>query len=159
SEFFQMQPEQCRGNSFSIVSNAFTLHSEKSIINGVVSGGAIFLADAAKWNSAERLISATNSTELPVVAGEVAMDSGGSVYLALKQSSRDGEEMLSSEVLPEVFAEAERYREQIAERVTVETPDAFINVAVPALCVAANAIWDEKQQSFIHGAVAWRVRL
>jgi hypothetical protein len=30
---------------------------------------------------------------------------------------------------------------------------------VPALCVAADAVWDEKQQSFMHGAVAWRTRL
>jgi len=28
-----------------------------------------------------------------------------------------------------------------------------------ALCVAANAVWDEKQQCFMHGAVAWRTRL
>ena len=25
--------------------------------------------------------------------------------------------------------------------------------------VAADAIWDQQQQSFMHGAVAWRVRL
>ena len=159
SEFFQMQPEQCRGNAFVISSNTFTLRSQKANIDGVMPRSAkLFIADAMQWNSPETLMLATNSVQLPVVAGEVVMEPGRSVYLALGPP-RDGEEMLSSEDLPRVFSEAEKYREAIAERVTVETPDVFINAAVPALCVAANAIWDDKQQVFMHGAVAWRVRL
>ena len=41
----------------------------------------------------------------------------------------------------------------------VETPDPFINAAAAALNIAADAVWDDKQQSFMHGAVAWRTRL
>jgi hypothetical protein len=61
--------------------------------------------------------------------------------------------------LPKVFAGAEEHRRAIAERVVVETPDDFINAAASALNIAADAVWDDKQQSFMHGAVAWRVRL
>jgi hypothetical protein len=61
--------------------------------------------------------------------------------------------------LPKVFAAAEQHRSAIAERVAVETPDPFINAAADALCVAADAVWDDKQQAFMHGAVAWRTRL
>jgi hypothetical protein len=43
--------------------------------------------------------------------------------------------------------------------VTVETPDPFINAAAGALNIAADAIWDDAQKSFMHGAVAWRQRL
>ncbi len=158
SEFFQMQPEQCRSNSFFIYSNEFVLQGEKAVVAGLMPPGAkLFVGDATKWNSPEKLLSpVSTSFELPVVVGEAEMNVGQPVYLAL---SRKGEDQLQSDDLPKVFAEAEKYRGAIAERVTVETPDAFINAAASALCIAANAIWDDKQQSFMHGAVAWRMRL
>jgi hypothetical protein len=43
--------------------------------------------------------------------------------------------------------------------VAVETPDDFINAAASALNIAADAVWDDQQQAFMHGAVAWRTRL
>ena len=55
--------------------------------------------------------------------------------------------------------QAEKYRRSIAEKVIVETPDPFINAAVPALNTAGDGVWDEKQSEFMHGAVAWRVKL
>jgi hypothetical protein len=41
----------------------------------------------------------------------------------------------------------------------VETPDDFINSASAALGVAADAVWDESQGAFMHGANSWRVKL
>jgi hypothetical protein len=189
SEFFQMQPEQCRGNSFAIATNTFTLRNNKTVIAGILPPGAtLSLADATKWKSAEALLAsaaapATTPPPLPVMVGEITLDAGQPVYFALQQlSSGSGVELpVYREVskndfgaattnentaaiyeaadLPKVFAEAEAYRRAIAERVIVETPDSFINAAASALCIAADAVWDDKQQSFMHGAVAWRTRL
>ena len=61
--------------------------------------------------------------------------------------------------LPAIFASAESHRRALAEKVTVDTPDPFINAAVPALCVAADAIWDQSAGAYMHGAVAWRSKL
>jgi hypothetical protein len=185
SKFFQMQPEQCRGNSFSIASNTFTLRGSKATIAGIMPAGAkLFIADATKWNSPTALLaSPTTTPDLPVIAGEVAIQSGQPLYLAFEQLSSNGSEELpvyrdvsknnstepatnnspsalfKSADLPNVFAKAEAYRETLAQRVIVETPDAYINAAAAALCVAADAIWDDKQQCYMHGAVAWRTRL
>jgi len=185
SEFFQLQPTQCRSNIFSINANTFTLHENKTVIAGVTPPGAkLSVADATKWNSAETLLaSAADSATLPVVIGQVALQSEAPVYLALQQLTsggvaelpvyRDVNQTATGELptasksvalytdsdLPKVFAAAEEHRRAIAERVIVETPDPFINAAASALCVAADAVWDDKQQSFMHGAVAWRVRL
>jgi hypothetical protein len=185
SVFFQMQPEQCRGNTFSIATNTFTLRNNKTTITGVMpSGSKLSVADATKWKSpAELLASAAGQAALPVVVGQVAVKPGRPVFLALQQLSRDGDEELpvyreagknhfdetvandkpaaiyKESALPKVFAEAEEYRRTIAERVVVETPDPFINAAAAALNIAADAVWDDKQQSFMHGAVAWRTRL
>jgi hypothetical protein len=59
--------------------------------------------------------------------------------------------------LPQIFNEAEIAREKIANRITLSTPDAYINTLAGALCIAADAIWESP--SYLHGAVAWRMRL
>src|SRR5690606_6615393 len=63
------------------------------------------------------------------------------------------------EDLPKIFADAEDHFRVLRNRVSVETPDAFLNAAVGALNVAADAIWDEPQAVVMHGAIAWRSRL
>lgn len=57
------------------------------------------------------------------------------------------------------FAAAEAHFSRLRRRVTVETPDPFLDAAVGALNVAADAVWDEPQQAILHGAIAWRTKL
>lgn len=57
----------------------------------------------------------------------------------------------------EEFAAAEKARQQLANRIDVRTPDSFLNTLGGALSMAADAIWEDP--SFMHGAVAWRMRL
>jgi hypothetical protein len=168
SKFFQLQPEQCRDNSFSIALNTFSLHSAKATITGVIAArGNLFEADARDWNSPDKLLTIPiTKPDLPVIVGQNPMPADDPVYFALEQittpvvaASDSISPTLQSFDLPKQFAEAEEYRRAVAERVIVETPDPFINAAASALCVAADAIWDDKQQCYMHGAVAWRTRL
>ena len=161
SQFFQLQPDQCRGNSFGLASNTFTLRGAKATITGSVSGDPdLFLADARNWNSPDRLLKPSAiMPELRVVAGQCSLPADEPIYLALEQITTPDAAANNSRDLPKQFAAAEAHREAIAQRVEVETPDPYINAAAPALCVAADAVWDDKQQSFMHGAVAWRTRL
>ena len=55
------------------------------------------------------------------------------------------------------FDVAESEREKLAQRIKISTPDTFINALGPVLGIAADAIWEDP--SFMHGAVAWRMRL
>ena len=189
--FFQLRPEQCQGNEFTIASNTFILHSKFATISGVASVGAKFaVSDARSWaNPGELTASASErraptrpddssgsehaetvqpspgsfgpaglGAPFPVLVGQIDLPSDKPVYLALQQISEDAPGF-GAKALPELFSAAEQHRRAIAGRVAVETPDPFINAAAAALCIAADAIWDQKQQSFMHGAVAWRVRL
>jgi hypothetical protein len=180
--FFQLQPEQCRGNGFTIASNTFVLRGKPGTIVGVASAGAkLAVGDASHWadpagllSSALELAGSETGAPFPVLVGQTAWNSavsqsntqspeggtpnGQPVYLALQQSGDDLPAITAGD-LPKLFAAAEEHRRAIAERVVVETSDPFINAAVPALNIAADAIWDGKLQSFMHGAVAWRVRL
>jgi len=185
SEFFQMQPEQCRSNAFSISANVFTLRHNKTAIAGVTPPGSkLFVGDATKWKLPEALLaSAGGPATLPVVVGQVEVQADQPVYLALQQLSREGGQELpvyrevsenhpgravtnsrpaaiyQASDLPPVFARAEEHRRALAERVVVETPDPFVNAAAGALNIAADAVWDDQQRVFMHGAVAWRTRL
>ncbi len=166
SQFFQLHPDQCRGNEFSIGSNTFVLHSKPATIAGVASAGTKFaVADANRWgdltgllNSANERETNTRPFEFPLVVGQTTVQSAQPVYFALQQADADSPAIVAED-LPKIFTAAEEHRRALAERVAVETPDPFINAAASALCVAGDAIWDQQQQSFMHGAVAWRVRL
>ncbi|MCG2615878.1 DUF4450 domain-containing protein [Terrimonas sp. NA20] len=59
--------------------------------------------------------------------------------------------------LPGLFVKAESERRRMSERVRIDTPDPFINTLGGALSMAADAIWESP--SYMHGAVAWRMRL
>lgn len=185
SEFFQLQAEQCRDNKFQIASNEFILRSKSATIAGIFPNETrLQVADANNWNSPKKLFASTNAqTDLPVVIGEMEL-SNGENFFALQQLSSTAREdspvykdvssgaantNISADEksvaaykiseLPKIFAAAENHRREITGKVSVETPDDFINAAVPALNIAADAVWDAQQKSFMHGAVAWRTRL
>jgi hypothetical protein len=189
SRFFQLHPEQCRSNVFSIEANTFTLRSKPATLIGLAPSGAkLAVADATQWASLTDLLASSGKpTELPVLVGRAALRTGQPLYLALQRviQDRDNQEELAVyravsserpgqvrkprgielppaykvEDLPRVFDEAERHRRALAEQIVVDTPDPFFNAAAAALCVAADGVWDEPQGAFMHGAVAWRSKL
>jgi Domain of unknown function (DUF4450) len=160
SQFFQLQPDECKGNEISVNSNTFVLKGKAATITGIFPAGSqLQTSDAVNWSNTEVLFAATNSNpQFPVATAKFDLLNGKPVYFALQETGESPKEMNQLE-LAAIFSAAEDHRSKIAGQVIVETPDAFINAAVPALNIAANAIWDEPQQSFMHGAVAWRVRL
>ena len=160
AEFFRFQAKSCRGNMATVTSNTFVLHGRPSPTAGVFPNGTqIQIADGAHWESVAGLLGSTNSkTDLPVAAGAVALHAGKPICFALMAGDA-GTLSFGAEKLPEVFSAAEDYRDKIAGQVQVSTPDPFINATAAAMNVAADAIWDEAQKAFMHGAVAWRVRL
>ncbi|MCS7338418.1 MAG: DUF4450 domain-containing protein, partial [Verrucomicrobiae bacterium] len=104
--------------------------------------------------------------ELPVAVGLVGLSPGQPTFIAVKQvgAGQSGDApaafpIYAAEDLVRWFAAALERQRKIAHRVVVDTPDPFVNAAAAALCIAADAIWDEDQGVFMHGAVAWRSKL
>ncbi len=160
SQLFKLRPEQCQGDKFSLATNTFLLRGKTAAIRGVMPGNAqLGIGDAHKWPQASELLDSASTTNLlPVLVGSAAFRFSQPLYLALQQIG-DATEPDALTDLPKVFAAAETHRRELADRVVVQTPDPFINAAAAALNVSAEAIWDEPQQAFMHGAVAWRQRL
>lgn len=181
SQFFQFQPEFARDNKFSIGANNFTLASKAAQIVGVMPPDAkLVVADGAKWHSLTALVaSADQASDAPIILGQKTLPPKQVAYFAWQRTasaqtpSPKLNETLQpvtnpapvqtsvyrTEDLPRIFEEAEKYRQALVGQVMVETPDPFINAAVAALNVGADAVWDEPQGAFMHGAIAWRTKL
>jgi hypothetical protein len=156
SQFFQLRPDNCLGNEFTLDGSRFVLKSKIASIAGTLPKAAqLAISDATYWNDLNALqVSAGKPTERPVLLASIKV-ADQPIYLAFKRIGEDGTPF-AAEQMPELYDSAEQQRKAIAERVVVQTPDAFINAAVAALCVAADGLWDERSGSVMHGAVAWR---
>jgi hypothetical protein len=161
SQFFQMRPEQCENDQHSLSNHLFAVQGRSATIGGTATAGANHeLGAAIHWTNLPALLASTTAAHsLSVVLGRQNLQTNTPVYLALYRLNTNHPAMLSAEDLPQVFVAAQSHRDAIANRVVVETPDPFVNTAAAALNVAADAIWDTRQTSFMHGAVAWRNRL
>jgi len=191
SEYFQLKPEFCRDNTFTLSGNTFLLRGKPGTLAGTASQGTQFtIANAAQWPDATRLIaSAGQPTDLPVLLGRTPLTDGKPAFIAIQRVTSNSEDQgelatylevkgekpsaspttqtappptastLTADSLPQLFAEAEQHFRALREQVTIDTPDPFLNAAVAALNVAADAVWDEPQGVVMHGAIAWRSKL
>jgi len=208
SEFFQLQPEFCRDDTFTLAGDTFTLTSPPATIAGVMPAGAhLALADAAQWASCAGLLASagvgpalgagpsrpadtawTQGPALQVVAGDLPLTDGTPLFFSLQRVAAGGAAGAADlatyrevtaprpgrttpsvtyplppayrpEELPTVFAAAEAHFAVLRNRVAVDTPDPYLNAAVGALDVAADAVWDGPTELIMHGAIAWRTPL
>jgi hypothetical protein len=61
--------------------------------------------------------------------------------------------------LPAHFATAQQHFDQLRTKVQIDTPDPYLNAAMGALNVVADALWDTDAHAIMHGAIAWRTKL
>ena len=170
--YFQLSPENARGNVFAPGADgaSFLLRAKPGTILGLSHpAAALALADARSWDAPFAGIDTRTGSppELPILTGRLALAAGSPVFLALRriqENDTDGPDAdavsgTGAAGLAALFAAAEAKRLRLAQHVLVSTPDPFLNAAVGALNLAADAVWDEKEGAVMHGAVAWRQKL
>lgn len=175
---FYLQPEYCKDNAYQLKKNSFQLSygsgkmlseneryeiqlkpvtgSQKNALKyltGIVPlNSVIHIADANKQETPLTLFQ-SDSSALPVITGKLSglntdnhflIETGATVHRTYNQ-------------LPQLFATAESARKKLAERIALNTPDAYLNTIGGALSIAADAIWEEP--TYLHGSIAWRMRL
>jgi hypothetical protein len=166
---FYLKPEYCQGNEFALQGHTFTLTygqppktapaaPRPQLLGMVPPAARLRVADAARQQTPQQLWAAPASATAPVLAGQVDVKSGETLCFALQKREGAGRWLLGQyDELYKAFRQAETLRQMLAGRVKVETPDPYLNTLGGALSVAADAIWEEP--SYLHGAVAWRMRL
>jgi hypothetical protein len=152
-------------------------------------GARVAVGDARLWNNLPALLAAATpqAPELQVIVARASITSGRPLLFSLQRlavntaiapelstyvevssnrgaATREQSTMTLPPVyaaadLPRHFADTEAYFSALRTRVSVDTPDPFLNAAVGALNIAADALWDEPQRAIMHGAIAWRTKL
>ncbi len=156
SDWFQLKPLYCTGNEISIKDSTFTLKAKPGSLSGFFSAGTkIVTGDAADWDKPGALATGSAESTTPLAVAVSPLSRSSPAYLVIERSP----EANAATDFAALFDAAEKHRRKISESIVVDTPDPFINAAVPALCTAGEAVWDEKEGAWMHGAVAWRVPL
>ncbi|HSC55112.1 MAG TPA: DUF4450 domain-containing protein [Phnomibacter sp.] len=180
---FYLKPEYCADNIFTLRNNAFSLmygftkplseeeryevqhlptkessvkqaDAAKKIVGMFSANAQLKISDAHQQQNPLQLWNANANAKTPVLVGKCAGNNKEPLYFIIKKSDAD---TAANTNLAKVFEKAEAARLQLANRVVVKTPDAYINTIGAALSMAADAIYEDP--SYMHGAVAWRMRL
>ncbi|GAB3010246.1 hypothetical protein GCM10027051_09840 [Niabella terrae] len=178
---FELQPAYCRDNIFRIRDHRFDLHygfseplseQQRYVIQtgkeqpdsskarpprhqqGILPPGSrLQLADARQQASPAVLLGSKAAPATTILAAATPAAGTGTYYFMVENSNANRR----YETAAAVFRQAEARRQATAAQIELETPDPYINPLAGALAVAADAIWEAP--SYLHGAVAWRMRL
>ncbi len=178
---FYLKPEYCEGNSYTITNSSFVLNftgkatseadryeikqpgiatrtdiaTDQRSINGTFPIGAqLHISDAGKQDDPLTFFTAKPSSS-PAITGKIKPQNLQPLYFLIQ--SPQHKNIVPYAALAQLFTDAEAARKKIADRIKVETPDPYINTLGGVLGVAADAIWESP--SYMHGAIAWRMRL
>jgi hypothetical protein len=164
SRFFQVRAEECDGNSYAIESNAASLKARAANLALQFPAGSLQqVEEFSSWTNAPKVLinAASGATpKQPILIGSVELSSTP-LFLSVNRISPDASTVshLSEADLAKSFASRSTQVDAIAQTLNIDTPDEYVNAAGAALGVAADTIWDEKQQCVMHGGVAWRQAL
>lgn len=156
---FYLLPEYCLNNQFQINKNQFQLNylnkkKETQTVTGNFSNtGSLQVTDA---ETLEKLSDFTQNKadKSPIIYAAYSAQKNP-VYIQIKKGKSD--KNFSDEELKNIFNEAEQSRLNLTSRVQLKTPDSDLNNFGATLAVAADGIWESP--TYLHGAVAWRMRL
>ncbi len=179
---FYLQPAYCKDNKYQLNNNSFALNYGSGKVQTEAERYEIQQPNASKNDDGEKQkskqISGIFPTELklqlsdgsqletplqtinskpsnaPIITGVINANEKD-IYCLIANSADFS--LPNYNELNIVFNKAEAARKTLADRVQINTPDPYINTIGGALAVAADGIWESP--SYLHGAVAWRMRL
>ncbi len=156
AQFFQVRPEECRDNRYEILGSQANVHSTSGNLRLQFPASAeLRIADGSTWSSGwqELVRTSSSSAALPVLIGSVAL-ADRPMYLSV-----DREPPTQAAVDEDVFRRRCEQLDAVGGRLSLSSPDPFVDSLGPALATAGDAIWDDAQGCVMHGAVAWRSAL
>jgi len=156
---FYLLPEYCLNNQFQLNKNQFQLNylnkkTETQIVSGSFSNvNSLQQTDAT---TLEKLVEFTqNRTDKSPIVYASYSSQKQPIYIQIAKGK--SAKSFSDEDLKNIFNDAEKARVTLTNRIQLKTPDADLNNFGANLAVAADGIWESP--TFLHGAVAWRMRL
>lgn len=156
---FYLLPEYCLNNQFQLNKNQFQLNylnkkKETQSVSGSFSNVTSLQQTDAQ--TLERLAEFTGNKiqKSPIVYASYSSQKQPIFIQVYKGTLTKN---FSNEALKNIFDVAEKARSTLTDRIQLKTPDADLTQFGANLAVAADGIWESP--TYLHGAVAWRMRL
>jgi hypothetical protein len=147
---FYLKPEYCSDNNYTINGKTFRLAFGNKQLHGMAPPTSdINIKDAAMQETPLSFYQSTASAT-PAIGGKMTVTGAINYFIIQNSDSITGN-------ATKLFTATEDARKKLAGRVKVVTPDPYINTLGGALSIAADGIWESP--TYLHGAVAWRMRL
>ncbi|MFD0990122.1 DUF4450 domain-containing protein [Mariniflexile jejuense] len=161
---FYLQPEYCINNEYNLQKEGFLLNfgSENNKqktgndrhIAGYFPNSDLKLVEVNSEKSPNNLFK-SKVDSLPVVIGKIDLLSKDTLFWKLENNNNIVETTQSQ--LKIEFNQAVQKVKQLASRVSLKTPDSYLNTLGGALAIAGDAIWENP--AYLHGSIAWRMHL
>ncbi len=159
---FYLSEEGCIGNEYTVTNEGFVLRygtpkppAEKSKLTGIFPKAKYKLVNGIFPSTPSEILNSEGATS-PAFSGRINAKSNLSYYFTI-YSPETTHKNHKYEDLPRDFDNAEKARTELVNRVKINTPDPYLNTLGGSLAAAADGIWETP--TFLHGAVAWRMRL
>lgn len=162
---FYLHQENCLDNEYTINKDGFMLKygsgkvaptpDKKKTLIGIFPKAAFKIIEADLAASPLNILKSEKKSA-PAFSGRLKINSNQPYYFSIYQP--DANQQNNTYVnLGKAFDDAEAARVKLVNRVKINTPDPFINTLGGTLAAAADGIWESP--TYLHGAVAWRMRL
>ncbi len=161
---FYLKPEYCINNKYTIQNQSFYVNfgSESNkkktgnnrTITGCFPNSEVKLIQVTQDKSPNELLK-SEVQDLPVIIGRVKLKSKQNLFWKLAYNDNLTE--ATQKELIKAFESGSHHLKTLSNRVTLQTPDPYINTLGSALAIAGDAIW--QAPAYLHGAVAWRMHL
>ena len=155
---FYIKPENCKNNVFQLNKNTYFLNygnKQSKQLYGVMPQGSVLEIVDADYirEDLKGLIGSAPDKEKPLL--KVVSEIHGTEYMGIVNpltTPLDAARNLSAH-----FALADAFRNEVAGKVKLQTPDQYLNPVGGNLAMAADAVW--QAPTYLHGAIGWRMPL
>jgi hypothetical protein len=172
SRFFQVRAEECEGNVYSgDLARAASTGRRTVALESKAAKLAITFPNESKllvgdfftWDRPPSEETNDPLDSRPVLTGTVESRVDWPLFITVRRRAPGvdvtGPPFTDEGDVAKSFSSRSAELEELAQTLTIETPDEFINAAGGALAIAAETIWDQKAECVLHGGVAWRTML
>jgi hypothetical protein len=158
---FLFKTEECKDSRIDLYDSRFVMHypfrgREKRVEGVFPSSASLKVADASMKILPGRLWE-SQEAGAPVLAALCSLSDEKSSYFSFEILSEDQQSGANKSGLAYQFQEAESSRQKIAGRMTISTPDEYMNTLGATWAIATDGCWQEP--TWLHGAIGWRTRL
>jgi hypothetical protein len=138
---FDLKPEYCVGNKFSIDKNTFQVAFGSKMDKKLA--GVFPLNSQLKTNN------------FPALEGKMEVQKNQAFYLSIQVPQNEINSDYNN--ISHLFESSEAARVKLTSQFMINTPDPYFNTLGSTLAVAADGIWNG--EVWLHGAVGWRMPL